>query len=265
MALRCVLAALLLSALSALSLAQGTGTGSSPIAFNTTADGNAVTSLSTATGGITTLTAGTTGSGARIYYTKLTNDSSATIGLANVLLTNAEFGTVSTLMSGFDTIKQECSCYWIDANDLVTQFPTLQSSYQYTLTFTNPEGKYNITSGVFGLQLSAGAAASGGAAGATSSRAPSTTAAMATSATGAATPTAAGPAGAAQPTATVVNSPTASKPGAAASERSSSSVIATLAVAMFVAFTAGQMFAARSTPPAIPRPSALARTLSLLY
>ncbi|KAJ3343940.1 hypothetical protein HDU93_005223 [Gonapodya sp. JEL0774] len=175
---RSVLAALVFSALAAFVSAAD------PIAFNSTVDGFATTSITALGSGITTLTTAGT-SGARIYYTKLTTDTSATVGLCNVYLTNAEFGTKTQLLADFDTIKQECSCYWVDANDLMTMYPTLQSSYQYTLTFTNLQGKYNITSPPFGIQFSAApgvtssaaAAVETSSAPATSSVAPRTTSA----------------------------------------------------------------------------------------
>ncbi|KAJ1560453.1 hypothetical protein HK405_007028 [Cladochytrium tenue] len=93
------------------------------------------------------------GSGAQFPYTK--NSSISTAALATVTLENADLGgTVLTLMNGFDVLTQNCSCYWIDAADLVKLVPGgLEGSGMYYLRMAGEGGAYDVHSGYFGIAI----------------------------------------------------------------------------------------------------------------
>jgi hypothetical protein len=48
-------------------------------------------------------------------------------------------------------ITQECSCYWIDAAELLERFSNLKSSNTYYLEFSNPTT--SIKSGLIGISI----------------------------------------------------------------------------------------------------------------
>ncbi|KAI9329035.1 hypothetical protein DFJ73DRAFT_861163 [Zopfochytrium polystomum] len=92
-------------------------------------------------------------SGAQFPYTK--NASLTTAALATVTLENDSLGgVVLTLMDKFNVLTQTCSCYWIDAADLVKQVPGgLKGSGNYYLRMAGDGGAYNVKSGLFGIAL----------------------------------------------------------------------------------------------------------------
>ncbi|KAJ9055951.1 hypothetical protein DSO57_1023598 [Entomophthora muscae] len=86
-------------------------------------------------------------SGAQFPYDKKSSVPTD-FSLATVYLNNKK-GHVATLQTGFDTISQSCSCYWLDVKDLATRFPSLTNGKDY---FISIEGdKYTVLSGTFAL------------------------------------------------------------------------------------------------------------------
>lgn len=68
--------------------------------------------------------------------------------LATVYLNNRG-GHVATLQTGFDTISQACSCYWLDVQELAARFPGLVTGADYFISMESP--KYTVLSGTFAL------------------------------------------------------------------------------------------------------------------
>ncbi|KAJ9054941.1 hypothetical protein DSO57_1009100 [Entomophthora muscae] len=85
--------------------------------------------------------------GAKFFYSK-NGENSLDFSLAVVYLCNNK-GRQAMLQTSFDTISQKCSCYWLDAHDLVSRFPTLTTGSDY---FIEMEGTgYTVRSGRFTL------------------------------------------------------------------------------------------------------------------
>lgn len=141
---------------------------SSAIAFRSTPNGHALTSLSAhlfTNGQLTVLHAnvppsnpsGTAAveSGAQILYTKSTAALTAVPPhpLVTVSLVNTETGVEWELMSDFDPIAQKCSCYWVDAKELVEAAgdgDELVTSNKYRLRFRG--ASMDVSSGYFGIK-----------------------------------------------------------------------------------------------------------------
>ncbi|KAI9293636.1 hypothetical protein K502DRAFT_366531 [Neoconidiobolus thromboides FSU 785] len=88
-------------------------------------------------------------SGAQFLYQKNISDSKQ-VGLAEVHLVSNN-GIDVVLQTGFDTITQECSCYYIDAKDLIQKIPNLRSANDYRISFIGTN--YRIDSGYFAISI----------------------------------------------------------------------------------------------------------------
>ncbi|KAJ2997885.1 hypothetical protein HDV02_005069 [Globomyces sp. JEL0801] len=121
-----------------------------PITFKSS--GNfAITSLGNTTTTISTHPAPGQDYGAQLLYTK-SNLDPKTVSLAAVYLNNdALLSQPMLLQSGFNTLTQTCSCYWIDARDLLVLNPTLKTSNQFYLTMISTG--YTIKSGLITIDF----------------------------------------------------------------------------------------------------------------
>ena len=100
--------------------------------------------------GMTTLSK-TTEPGARFLYTKLISDAKSA-PLVTVYLINTDLKLNFSLQTQFDTITQECSCYWLDVNKLESEHDKLVTAEKYQIQFKG--GDMYSVSGYFGLKLS---------------------------------------------------------------------------------------------------------------
>ena len=94
---------------------------------------------------------------AQFFYIKLMNSSASNNPLAAVVLKNDDLGISQLLTEGFDVLGQMCSCYALDAQQLVSRYPSLQgiNSARFYLQIAGGSGerKFNQSSGFFTLLL----------------------------------------------------------------------------------------------------------------
>lgn len=85
--------------------------------------------------------------GAQFSYSKTTD----ALPLVSVYLHNQETGTDKLLQSDFNIATQACSCYYLDAQQLSTQFTDLKSSLQYRILFKSLDSQFQTGSGYLGI------------------------------------------------------------------------------------------------------------------
>ena len=114
----------------------------------TTANGNAITSAQTP---FTTISVTKQPKGAQILYQQLTKDNTLA-PLVTVYIVNTVLGLEIPIQTGYDTIAQACSCYWIDYNTIIAK--KVPSSAHWKLAFRGEKTglvAMNVVSGEFGL------------------------------------------------------------------------------------------------------------------
>jgi hypothetical protein len=123
------------------------------IRFGTYTNGNAETNLEL---NPTVMFAAKNPNGAQIMYEKLTEDEMSA-PLVTVYFINTQLNIVHTMMTGFNTVSQTCSCYWVDRNTLKNN--KLPSSMNYQLAFVGERAgveRMQTFSGKFGMMWAAG-------------------------------------------------------------------------------------------------------------
>lgn len=93
--------------------------------------------------------------GTQILYQKLTNVTNSA-PLVTVYLQNVQLGLSFSLQTGFSTIDQTCSCYYIDAHEQITAHPEIVDSNTYQIQFKSPDqtasNAMDLSSGYFGIR-----------------------------------------------------------------------------------------------------------------
>ncbi|KXN69112.1 hypothetical protein CONCODRAFT_8498 [Conidiobolus coronatus NRRL 28638] len=105
-------------------------------------------------------TAGVQNNGAQILYRKMVPVGDPSVSLVSVVLHNADLPAGKTAVAilfdkQFDMMTQTCSCYWINAPDVIQAVPNLQASEKYFIQFVdmmNPTPKVNVRSGYFAIK-----------------------------------------------------------------------------------------------------------------
>jgi len=97
--------------------------------------------------------------GIQLFYRQLSQDDAST-PTVTVTIVNTASGESYAVQRGFNIISQTCSCYWLDAAQLVQQNPGL-SSGRYVLQFQSDPATeagrlaVNERSGAFGIMVGA--------------------------------------------------------------------------------------------------------------